>query len=693
MFASIAARAGVAVVGCWLAAVTARADGPALGELGRLVPGFPSAGAAGFVAADFDRDGRDDVAASLGLDGNVIEIVGASGAGIGTKQVLIVPDAPVVRVLIRNVAGVPHLLTVSETGIVHEFAGWPLVQTRTLVLDEDIYVYAAAAGDIDADGRDEIVIASFPGLHVYDIADGTQRWTLETPAVHDLLLEQMDADPALEIVLAAEPGLVIDGATQATDWSYKDGFGAYLAAGHFQSGGGAQFVAGNEWSPFMVFQSAPYSPLWDAETSDIGAIAAGDFDGDGLDEVVEGDGQWGAINIFDSRSHQLRLSIPHAGWGVGAIAAADLLGSGTAQIAFGTIESDSAADDALSVIRGSDGATLWQITGARQPPFSAVALSAASGAPKLFYGAQGYYYGPSTIAALDALTGVEQWHMPGTDEADTPFDLFTVKALDIVSRGTEPPLLAVGGSSNIDARVLGIDIGQQSVRWQAVTDSGPLADVAAIDVDGDGRDEVAACAGSRLFLFAGSDGAQLWQSVMLGNGDTCVGLMAGRFDAGPSRLLVAVMPDSVRAFDAATHLLAWTLPVVADGATRLDVGVSSREFAVFAGSNLDFYDGATRALLRQVDLGEPITAVRELDGIHHLLVAAGGKLTIVDGVSGATLATSGFLGDGLAAGNQLAVSGGAGGRYLIAAGSDAGVFRYAASLGNAIFSDGFDGAD
>jgi hypothetical protein len=177
----------------------------------------------------------------------------------------------------------------------------------------------------------------------------------------------------------------------------------------------------------------------------------------------------------------------------------------------------------------------------------------------------------------------------------------------------------------------------------------------------------------------------------MGSGfDACRGVMAGHFDQGTQQLIVAVLPDSLRAFDAQSHLLVWTLPVSADGATLLDQGVGGREMAVFQGSHISFYDAATRALLRGFDFDAPVTAVREIHDIHSLLIAANGRLLIVDGASGAVLASSDFLGNGLGAANQLAISPMSDSAYLVGAGSDVGVFRFNVTLSEAIFANGFD---
>ena len=82
----------------------------------------------------------------------------------------------------------------------------------------------AAVDDIDGDGAQELVVvadvvhwARAVRRRPWDIASGTQRWMIPGIGGSDVLLEQLDADPALEIVLAGVPGYVLDGATQAID--------------------------------------------------------------------------------------------------------------------------------------------------------------------------------------------------------------------------------------------------------------------------------------------------------------------------------------------------------------------------------------------------------------------------------------------------------------------------------------------
>jgi hypothetical protein len=691
------------------AAVIAPAHAASLEKIGGNVPGFYQAGAGGFAVADFDGDGKSDLVIPAINGANALfEVYGDTGSGLAVKQIVLLGDAALVRVLVANANGTPHLVTIARDGTVREFGGWPLAELRHFTIGADEFS-SAALGDIDADGHDEIVIAeSWPGptVSVYDFDTGALRWTLAGVGGADVLLEQLDADPALEIVLANTPGTIIDGATQATDWSWKDGFGTYLAAGHFEAGGGAQFVAARDWDLFTIFQSAPYSPVWDAEVFNITAIAAADLDGDGLDEIIEGDGQWGAINVYSGQTHAVTLSIPNSGWGVSALAAVDFTGTGATSIAYGSVSAQLPDEAVLGIFDAATGAPQLELYQTQPGPYAPVAIGDVDGdgAPEFFFASEGTVYTQGLVTQIDALSGDEEWQSPAENgNADDPWYMTPAALRVIPGADGDAGSLIVAGTSIYSGRILKIDGATHDVVFQiGQYASGPmndrdLADIAIDDFNGDGTPEIVACtsdngaSGARIQVFSSVDGSQIWESVAMGTGfERCNGVMAGIFDDAANPLAVAVLPDSLRAFDAATHLVAWTLPVAADGATLLQNGVGGREFAVFSGSSLVFHDARTRAELRRFDLGEPILAVREPRGIDTLVVAIGGRLLIVDGRTGQTRAVSEFLGDGIGRRNQLAIAEAADHSVLIGAGSDVGAFRYRLSFEDPVFANGFD---
>ena len=196
---------------------------PELIELGHHVPGMLQPGYAGLVVGDFDGDGLDDIVVPGLGGGAVLNVIGQRAGAIAIKQTVFVPGEAgyIVRVMRVSAPGTPEILTVSENGQARRYAGWPLAEVD--VVDTGVSpVSSAAVGDIDNDGQFELVLGSDffpPQLHVHALADGAMLWERETGDVGDVLLAQLDGDPALEIVTASVPGLVLDGATQAVDWS------------------------------------------------------------------------------------------------------------------------------------------------------------------------------------------------------------------------------------------------------------------------------------------------------------------------------------------------------------------------------------------------------------------------------------------------------------------------------------------
>src|SRR3569623_1120512 len=130
------------------------------------------------------------------------------------------------RVLRADVYGGVHILTVSKSGVVRDFANWPLTQVGTFTVPSE--VFAAAAGDLYGNGGRNLVVLASNHLYAYSVGTGTLLWSYALASAYDMTLAQLDADPALEVVVNSYQAMVIDGATQATDWQYDGDFGYLL---------------------------------------------------------------------------------------------------------------------------------------------------------------------------------------------------------------------------------------------------------------------------------------------------------------------------------------------------------------------------------------------------------------------------------------------------------------------------------
>ena len=170
---------------------------------------------------------------------------------------------------------------------------------------------AVDTGDVDNDGREEIVMVSFssedsnsPGIiFVYDAETYALEWqsaplpgVLALPGAQALALADVDEDGVLEIVIATAVSyegviLAYDGISHNLDWQTINYEGATFSAlaiadadndGHLEVIGGQQGVlAGNEDVDVRVFDGLSGTEEWHTaslgEASTVYDITAGDF--------------------------------------------------------------------------------------------------------------------------------------------------------------------------------------------------------------------------------------------------------------------------------------------------------------------------------------------------------------------------------------------------------------------------------
>jgi outer membrane protein assembly factor BamB len=708
------------LLGTGMPALAEPPSGPAFIEQWRAVPGIHFAGRARVASADVDGDSRPDfvfVASSNYYAGNhALIVAGAMPQGIGIKQALILPEdvnVSIPRVLAATVDGVIHIYTVDDQGTVRDFSGWPLAQVTQYSVAAA--VSAAAIGDALGTGEICLVVATSDDIHAYDAATGLSLWNYLNQGTSDIALAQLDADAPLEVV--ASTGLVIDGATQATDWQYIEAFGSPLATGHLLGDETTQFVAAQN-SAFAAYRGTPWSPLWSAGDSYAGiqSLIAANLDDNDRDVIIEGDAQQsGNINAYDSTTHQLRFSISGAGSGAGiqALAAADIDGDGVAELAIAPSQASAfGSASTFTIIDTSSGETEW--TYAPMPgTFSQVAIGDVDGdgADELVVaGRNEYYYAPVSI--FDAATGALKWQSPApAGNANDPFYISTSRILLLPHESSAGMDIALAGTSSSSGRITVMDGASHVVKLQiGFYASGPMAsrylvDALALDYDGDGTaDYVAATSpaaggvnGALLQVFSGVDGHTLWTSVPMsssGSGSINAVLATGPSTDASSEL-IAVLPASLRAYNMQTQLLDWSLLVAADGAVYLPHGVAGPEIAVFLQTGaVTFYNAVTRAYLRGYTMDAPLTAMFAPDGDSGVLIAASNaRLVWLDGHNGSVISTSDFLGNNLGLGNRLAAVDAGPGAWNVASGTDLAIFRHRLELSDRVFATGFENAD
>lgn len=521
---------------------------------------------------------------------------------------------------------------------------------RSIPLESDEIV-ALIVADVDGLQGRELVACDASDLFVHDFETGEALAVRHGFGGSRLEVGQMDADPALEVVLTGNPlgGYVLDGATWLVDWGLLTGFGT-----------GAWLV---------------------------------DLDGDSLDEVVVNG--YSALEAIDPRTNVVLWTRPGSHLGGGTIG---LLASGTV-----AVTGYSYSESALRAISAVDGADLWSIplatTGNAEVAIGNLdsdpapeVLLARSEDPVLIA------VDSSTLdveAALYSIRGPYHDLSVGDVDADGANELVTTgfrlvdgwphwdpMVFGLATRTLEMPLDPSASIEGEAVRSLVVQIDDDPAREICVASfttfqgqlscydpldgkfdgqftlppgQRPLA-LASGDLDGDQHaDVLVATNADVVHAFGGSPFGPLWTSAAHGGGNNRSTLRVGQISGDPLPEVVlagvGAERDEVVVIEGVTgQLLAGPFAVGAS-AQEIVYSTSGSTGTVIIGTfdgdlaALDLTTGELQPPLASYD--ETIGSIRvgdlDRDGVPDLVVGVADHVTVRSGADGTPLWTSPFL--------------------------------------------------
>lgn len=667
--------------------------------------GVIEAGFRGVVTADLDGDGRDEAVFTAGpsSDATTLGVVARDGGALALTQLLWVDQTLSGNIVAARVGGGDRILVGTDDYYggrqLIEFGGLPLRELRRLPMPQ--WMRPLAVADIDGDGDLDILALVAPYYHydaavaLLDYATGVTLWTEEAIAT-GAVAAQLDADPALEIIVAGTIGRVLDGATRLQEWSYPAGFRSQLFVGEFDGGTTSrEFAAMDTYGgPLTLFRAAPYSPLRDTlQPSSYGLLAAvDDIDNDGRDEILQAGAHLEGGSIAYTPSTDTTRSFPHEGLSPDGVASSNLFGTAASELVLTSSPGWYGQTDAVRVVDTATNAVRLSIPQAAGP-YAALALGDvdADGRADVVHALSQRGSDPDVghlVCMLDAASGERRgcitqegfyWEVPTI----APFlGRFTPTAGDDIAVIQGSAVTVFDGASN-------------ALQWQR-TDLSPgysgIAASAAMRFDADAIDDpVLLDYAGRVHVLDGRNGETLWTSVALGGGSELT-LTVANVDADPATELLVSTDNALYAFDAQTRLLDWShKPDLQVG--RVVVWGSG------AACRLGLYDPAGRfQAVRCSDrsnVGDerefPANAnlLRVLDpAAEHFVAATAGRIVTIAADDSVREWASG-LGPRLGNNNAGVVIALGGNRYDVIVGSDTTVVRVAIHP-DLLFEDAFE---
>lgn len=602
------------------------------------------------VTADFTGDGNDEIFMISNNTAVLLIALAQDVNGFSPVQHFRLPIQNGSRSELHVVQdnSEPRLVLVTTQGTnpvtseVRVYSGWPLRQQ--LVYSIAPGHFASAVGDLNNDGVVELVVNTLGETYGLRLNDGQWLWSVPTDIATDIVLANLDSDPALEMVLAGyPPGKVYDGSSHELEWSWQDGFGRYLAAGNIGTDGTPAFVGALDWTYFTVFGGVPWSPSWNFQRFDIDAVLVANVDGSGADEIIQGDGQWGSINIIDSQNHSLRRSIPNPGHGTAALAVAKTQSSSGKDVVFAPARASQQNATVLRMARSSDGEILRDlISDAGGIGATTIGDLDGDGAADLVVANSTASQG--RIHVIDRDTGREKWLSPsGVGNANDPFYIQPRFLFQTQLDNDAPLELVVAGNGGGDGRIIVLDGQTKEIQLQIgdYSNSRPIpsrgvAGAVLLDYDTDGFKDIALItqptstgeSGVRVHVLSLRTGQMLWESDRLGQGfATARGIFVQ--PGSSQKLLVAVLPEGLYAFGVESQLLEWMHSIPCKRAIYAGLAPAGPEIVVEDNIGLVTHlDASTLTTRRSYPLREPSRGILPQQDAPYLLFAESDGLSL-----------------------------------------------------------------
>lgn len=485
------------------------------------------------------------------------------------KQVFVSSYSPtgIMQMALANIAGSAEkvIVVASDNGNIQLYAQKNKVLFSEIAVPISSGLTGLAVADLNSDGTDEIVASTPTHLYVYSL-DGTALWDMASVGGTDIAVAQMDGDAALEIALT--DGNVVDAGTQTIQWTWTAGFGAKLDAADIDDDGMAELIAAEAWHFVWAYNVDKQLPKWSIPTSaDIGAIHVVDIDGDTVQELLVGEGQWGRILAYDTETQALEWSIENPEHGVTNIAVADADNDGASEILWGSGATSTGADR-LYVADWTTSTIEWesiQLDG----PFIGPEMGDLDGDGTeemvVVSSESDAGYGSGRIMVFDAATLRLRTISAEIANGSSLTGVHDLKLRDLDDDGQLEILIASDSSYNGVIEAYSFDVNNSfALDWTNGTQpsGAPFHSVDASDVDGDGELEIVAGVGTEhsgsagvfIYMYDYTTAAEEWHSLQMGEfWDSITGLALADVDYDETLEIIGMVDGGdTYVFDGAT---------------------------------------------------------------------------------------------------------------------------------------------
>lgn len=481
-------------------------------------------------------------------------------------------ESGIVKLALAKIAGEERIVVVRQDGSFTQYdaATKQVREVGNTPCSSHSGQQAFATRDLNGDGVDEFISICSDNM-LFAHGPSYTTWGLPNVGGTAIATGQMDDDAAIEIVTTS--GKVIDSATRKVQWNRTKGFGRYLAVGDIDSDGRDELIAAESWYTVTAFNVETKSAKWNLQTdTEIAAIQLADITGDGVSELLLGDGQWGSVHAYDTTTRAEIGKLGNPEHGVTNILVADVNGDGVSELLWGAGATSTGSDRLYVANWISNPGIVWQNIDLTGPFVGPVAGDLdGDGVSEVVFASHGSDagYGSGRIVVLDSRTLAVRAISPPVLDNKSWEGIQDIRLGD--TDGDGRPEIMIAADHMYDGAMEAYKFTRKNafVKTASIIDSNTrgFTRVAAADLDRDGTVEVLVGTGSVVSAYAPASGLVKWSSAVNGSAD---GLAIGDLDGDSIPEYVCLSTDGhTYVFDGITHANEATLDTVTGTAMSL----------------------------------------------------------------------------------------------------------------------------
>jgi len=302
---------------------------------------------------DFDGDGKNEVLSTDGYSSVfLLEFDGQNYRQKWTYPYKVAGHGRIIQVLSANLDDDDEL----EIIIVTQHGISVLNNLNSLakpVMTTENNLKLAAIEDINQDGVMELAYLYSTSEHsgdtlvdIFSMNNVEQSlFNTNVSSAVQLIFANVDEDENIELVL--NNGLVYDTATWQNEWFSGTSFGnRSVTAGDYDGDGIMELVGADTWGAISVYSADDKSQLYSFDNFNTCTLDSDDVDGDQVDELLVGDCQWGNITAYKLINGKLVTlwEVNMQGHGSVSLTTGDSDNDGNLEVHWGTGVSSSGKD-------------------------------------------------------------------------------------------------------------------------------------------------------------------------------------------------------------------------------------------------------------------------------------------------------------------------------------------------------------